>query len=255
MAMELMAEVVAAGWPDLEVAGLRDVQLLRGITVEDGPRPVRVTAVARPDATMADGLTVDVTISSTGEPAIAHYRAVVDLTAPGQAQTPLGQPFPLGDLAPLAMPVNEAYRAFLFHGPLFQGIEAVPGIGLAGARAVLRPSDPATLLGNGRGARWLVDPVVVDSALQLTLIWTRLHWDITLLPNRLSHYRRLGEGRPGEPVFLEMRVRPESQNPLCHADYLLLGPDGRPLAAVTDMVGAGSKALNRLAAGAAGRPA
>jgi hypothetical protein len=108
------------------------------------------------------------------------------------------------------------------------------------------------LLSDGRGAGWLIDPVVVDSALQLTLIWTRLHWDITLLPNRLSHLRRFGAAAPGEAVYLEMRIRQESQNPLCHADYHLFGPDGRPLAVVTDMVGAGSRALNRLAAG---RPA
>ena len=45
----------------------------------------------------------------------------------------------------------------------------------------------------------------------------------------------------------ELRIRPESTPPLCHCDHYFFAPDGRLLAAMTDVQGVGSKALNRLA--------
>jgi hypothetical protein len=52
-------------------------------------------------------------------------------------------------------------------------------------------------------------------------------------------------------VRLELRVRPESNPPLCHCDHVFLDPGDRVLATLTDVLGTGSKALNRLAGAAA----
>jgi len=52
---------------------------------------------------------------------------------------------------------------------------------------------------------------------------------------------------PGEAVRHELRVRPDSAAPMSHCDHFFIGHDGRLLATMTDMVGVGSKALNRLA--------
>ena len=54
--------------------------------------------------------------------------------------------------------------------------------------------------------------------------------------------------RDGEPVRHELRIRPESSAPLCHADHWFYGSDGRLLATLEDVVGVGTQALNRLAA-------
>jgi hypothetical protein len=42
-------------------------------------------------------------------------------------------------------------------------------------------------------------------------------------------------------------VRPESRAPLCHVDHVFTAAGGRVLGTLTDVVGTGSKALNRLA--------
>src|SRR5205823_746166 len=44
VATELMAEVVQAAWPDLHVSAVRDLQLLKGVVLADGPVTVRVAA-------------------------------------------------------------------------------------------------------------------------------------------------------------------------------------------------------------------
>ena len=45
----------------------------------------------------------------------------------------------------------------------------------------------------------------------------------------------------------ELRIRPESSPPLCHADHWFYGSDGRLLALLEDVVGVGTQTLNRLA--------
>jgi hypothetical protein len=44
-----------------------------------------------------------------------------------------------------------------------------------------------------------------------------------------------------------MRIRGESNPPMCHVDHWFYGSDGRLLATLTNVVGVGTKALNRLA--------
>jgi hypothetical protein len=46
-----------------------------------------------------------------------------------------------------------------------------------------------------------------------------------------------------------LRIRPENQAPLSHADHVFYAADGRLLATIADMEGTGSPALNRLAGG------
>ena len=44
----------------------------------------------------------------------------------------------------------------------------------------------------------------------------------------------------------ELRIRPESEPPICHADHRFQLADGRLLATLEDVVGVGTAALNRL---------
>jgi hypothetical protein len=71
---------------------------------------------------------------------------------------------------------------------------------------------------------------------------------VTLLPAEIGGYARLGAARPGELVRHELRIRPESTPPMCHCDHWFFAADGRLLATLHDVVGVGTRALNRLAA-------
>ena len=50
-------------------------------------------------------------------------------------------------------------------------------------------------------------------------------------------------------IIYELRIRPESQTPMCHADHYFFAPDGLLLGVLSDAEGTGSSALNRLAGG------
>ncbi len=191
-----------------------------------------------------------------------HYRGVVELgprTGGADLEEParsVGETSTLDNATPFPMSVADAYHDWLFHGPLFQGISAIEAIGPSGARAALRHSSPGVCLSGNPGGDWLIDPVVIDSALQMQLVWARHHWDVTMLPSTLQEYRHFRPLR-SEPrsqrgtnevagIRYELRIRPESQAPICHADHFFYGADRHLLGVLTGMMGVGSAALNRL---------
>jgi acyl transferase domain-containing protein/NAD(P)H-dependent flavin oxidoreductase YrpB (nitropropane dioxygenase family) len=252
VAMELMAELAAAASPGQPVAGLREIRLLGGLALEqDRPASVRIDAAAQA------GEEREVTIRPLAE-GRPHYRARVQLGDPLAPRDLPGlhdpsrpgiaaRPAPLPELGPFPLAVAAAYRDLLFHGPLFQGIVAIEGMDERGASATLRTSQPAQCVAGAEGLRWLLDPVLLDSALQMQVLWARLQWEVTLLPAEIGAYVRIGEPSNGEPVRHELRIRPASNLPLCHADHWFYGADGRLLALLHDVVGVGTQALNRLA--------
>ena len=242
-AMELMSEcaVVAAG---ARLEGLQQIRLLKGIVVGDGERvAIRATATPR-----AQGGEVEIVLGSS-DGSRPHYRSIARVTdEPAERLVSPEGPAELPGLAPFPMSVEAAYRDLLFHGPLFQGITAVNGMDERGSSAVLMPSTPASCVAGVSGLAWLLDPVLIDSALQVQVVWARLHWDVTLLPAEIGSYVRVSEPQEGERIRHELRIRPDSSQPLCHADHWFFGADGRLTATLGDVVGVGTQALNRLAA-------
>jgi hypothetical protein len=241
-----MAATAASARPDLQVAELRDIRLLQGVTIDGERRAVRVTA--KPDAA-SSGATMEVTVTPEGDDPRPHFRATVGLRDRPQGSASPCPPIP--GLASFPMPVEEAYATYLFHGPLFQGIEAIEGMDERGATAAVHPSAPDDCLRGmdaARGGGWVLDPVLVDCALQMQVLWARVHWDVTPLPTQIDGWRCFAQPpSPGAAVRHELRLRPESRSPICTADHWLYGPDGELVATLTGVHGVGSRALNRLA--------
>lgn len=244
VALELMAEAAAATAPHLPVSAIRDVRLLNGISVPD-PQMVRVVARQR-DGAGASHAMVEVTIASMANPARVHYRAVVEL---GSVERSRSDVEVLSGLGPFTMDAADVYRSYLFHGPTFQHIVSIDGFGPSGAISTIAPSESISCL-LGATAPWVVDPVVVDCALQMQLVWTRRYWDVTLLPNALGSIRLFEPfaSVPGTAPAIrhELRVRHESAAPICHADHAFYSDGGTLLATMSDMIGTGSRALNRV---------
>jgi acyl transferase domain-containing protein/NAD(P)H-dependent flavin oxidoreductase YrpB (nitropropane dioxygenase family)/short-subunit dehydrogenase len=247
MAMELMSEVAQRGWPDLVAAGLRDFRVLRGVVLDDGPRTVRVVARAQTHALSEHvGALVDVEIVPPGNGGPPSYRGTVVLAdrlpdPPSEAGLRPSPPLPL------PMSVEDAYRRWLFHGPLFAAIGAVEHLGPDGVVAELAPSSPRRCLRGGPDGEWLIDPVVVDAGFQLAILWSRTQHDLTPLPSRFESYRRFGPLGPA-PVRCHMTVQPSADGHVLVIRYLFVGPDGGVLGLLEGLEANCSKALNRLSA-------
>ena len=233
-AMELMAEAATLAGGGRRLTCLDGIRLLKGVMVPDDEEvPVRISA--RPA-----GGAVEVMIAGQRP----HYRALAHFAASAAGAEP---PDALPELAPFPLTAAEAYQELLFHGPIFQGIAGIAGLDERGASALLSPSEPGACVAGAEGLCWLLDPVLLDCALQVQLLWTRRQWDVTVLPTEIERYDRFDMPARGEPVRLELRIRGESANPMCRADHWFIGADGRVLASLTNVLGVGTRSLNRLA--------
>ena len=242
-AMELMAESAVAATPAQSLWGLRAIRLLKGIVVPDGGRfAVRVTATPLP----TEG-EVELAIGAADGSRL-HYRSIARLGCPDMIPPAPAAPVALPELPAFPLPLRDAYRDLLFHGPIFQKIGAIVGMDARGATAQLHPSVPGDCMSDSDALGWELDPVLLDSALQAQVLWARLQWDVTLLPAEIAGYVRFDAPRPGELVHHELRIQGQSAPPMCRADHWFFGADGRLLATLAGVVGVGTRALNRLAA-------
>jgi NAD(P)-dependent dehydrogenase (short-subunit alcohol dehydrogenase family)/acyl carrier protein len=243
MATELMAEVAALGWPELQVACVRDLFVLQGIVLRDEAKTVRVVGTS--SRMVADGpLSIAIEIVGTERPERMHYRGVVDLT-PQLPDPPPFEPLSLKNGRPPLMDLSELYRQWLFHGPLFQGIQEVKQIGTNGIVATLASSSPQGWISDASHEQWLIDPLTLDSGFQLLILWSRQHWSMTTLPSRFQAYRRFNAQSDGE-VHCEVHIRPNTGGQIIHADLVFANSRGQVMGILEDAEGGCTVALNRL---------
>jgi hypothetical protein len=86
---------------------------------------------------------------------------------------------------------------------------------------------------------------MLDGGLQLLILWSRQHLDMTTLPSRFRAYRRFAI-EPGKEVHCKVSIRPETGRQTIHADILFLNPGGGTIGILEDIEGSCTKALNRL---------
>jgi hypothetical protein len=252
VASELMAELVQKSWPDLHVVGVRELQLLKGVVLDNGPRPVKVIARAQVEPPSdRQGIDVNVEIRDVNTSGPLHYRATVEL-APELPEPPPYTAANGDGMRPFPMSVAEAYRQWLFHGPRLQAITEIEGISEHGTRAILDASAPPPALRGQSHPRWLIDPVIFDSGLQLFLLWARAHLDKTPLPSRFLRYRRFGS-LSDTKLRCHLQILERSRDPLYYMNVAFVGPDGRLRGLLEEMEGTCSRSLNRLAAASAAR--
>jgi hypothetical protein len=224
------------------VTAVRDLRVLRGISFERGSQSARIVASAPKEmqGVVRVGMRAEI-----GEQHHLHDTADVEL-GPRLIVPAPNAPLQLVNPRPLPISIAEAYDQWLFHGPLFAGIADVEALGDNGIIAALSSSTPKRCLAESPEGHWLIDPVMVDSALQLIILWARTYLDMTPLPARLTCYHRYA-GPISGAVRCEARVRHIAGTPVIHADFRFIDRAGKVVGWLEGLEGTCSKALNRLA--------
>lgn len=247
-AIELMAEMVKWGWPDLEIVRLRDIRVQRGLILRAGPEAVRIAA--RPygqPPTEHSGVVVHVEITDATPAQRAYYRATVELAEhlppPPRYQMTYARP-----LQPFAETVSQAYAKYLFHGPTLQCIAEIEGINREGIVARVTPSSPERCLTWRPLGPWLIDPVVIDSGFQLAIVWARSMHNITPLPSRFQVYHRYGP-LTGSAIRCYLYSQADPDSLIMHTTLFFVTPDGWVMGMFEGAESTCSRTLNRLASG------
>jgi malonyl CoA-acyl carrier protein transacylase len=243
MVLEMAAEVAATVHPGKEVVRVSNVQVLRGITYKTGGEKILIIEANYTE--IDDVFYTDIEVRGDQTNTGVHYRAQVELTS----ELPMPpadhrKPQPLVNPRALPITISEAYDSWLFHGPLFAGIIKVEALGENGIIGWLQPSAAKDLFNPPPPSGWLIDPVLVDSALQLSLLWARTYLDQTPLPARLGCYHRFAK-TPSGPILCHMSI--QHLQPFVRSDVSFFDEKGRSIGFIESVEGTLSKALNRLA--------
>jgi NADP-dependent 3-hydroxy acid dehydrogenase YdfG len=216
VAVEWIARAARACRPDLVVTEVRDLEVVRGIRVDGfdaGGAELRVHARQLENG---DGATV---LTEIRDPdGKVRYRARVRLEDTA--------PTPIGVLkAPEVGPWEDrtVYDGrVLFHGPAFQVVKAVGGVGDEGLTATLDG-----LVERGwDAAGWVTDPAALDGLLQLGVLWTERGISGASLPTGVGSLQLFRPGPVDGPVQAFVRRREVGRD---HArfDAALVDSEGR----------------------------
>ncbi len=101
-------------------------------------------------------------------------------------------------LVPYPMARDEIYQSVLFHGPALQGIEQIEGWGeRAIAGWVSTSPAPSEWIERPLRNTWLTDPLAIDSAFQLVVLWCSEQLGANSLPVSIGGYRQFRRCMPG----------------------------------------------------------
>jgi hypothetical protein len=238
VALEMLAETAAAARPGEKLTAIRNLRNFQGVTYPDGaPRKL----VAESGAPLEFALRA----SDTNH---MHYRAEAEY---GGKLPPLPPRLILGSPRPFPISIPEAYERWLFHGPGFGGIVSIDKIGDNGIIGKLKTSTPASLVHPEEGGKWLIDPLVADSSLQLCLVWARATFDQTPLPSLIDAYYFVkpfdhSPLEPAKEVLCEMEILSRPGNPLLRCRPVFYNEAGELIGWAEGVEVNMSKSLNRI---------
>jgi hypothetical protein len=240
VALESMAELVAAIRPDWHVTQVTGIRQFKGVLVER-PREILLRGTLVQQSDSSDQWAVR--IFDSGQPARPCYEATLVLAA--RKNEPPAPPSleTIHDAFPLSP--ADAYQEWLFHGPAFQAIERFGGCNEKGIDASVRPSSWRHCVGDDSEAGWLIDPIVLDVGPQLAILWSRAMHGTTTLPNRMEAYERYGSFQEG-PIDVAVRVGDIADAQTFMADVWFLH-SGTVVGVMRGLEGASSASLNRVA--------
>jgi hypothetical protein len=214
LSLEWIAEGAAQRNPGLVVAGVDDMKLYKGVIL-NGPAAatveVRAGKAVRVDTVRGEfRVEVEICGSLSGGREAPLARATVVLANRLSAGSPRlfhrtagGYPHGRGEI----------YESLLFQGPAMQGIERVDGCSARGISGWARTAPaPSEWIARPNRGKWLFDPLAIDCAFQLVVLWCRKQVGASSLPTGIRSYRQCKSQFPAGGVRIVAEVREASES-------------------------------------------
>jgi hypothetical protein len=105
---------------------------------------------------------------------------------------------------------------------MLHGIRTVDGCDDTGIVATAKSnSAPSEWMARPLRSRWIAEPLAIDSAFQLLILWTLWKHDLGSLPTRFTSYRQYRADFPEDGVRIEVRIASQdSQRVVADIDWL-----------------------------------
>ena len=259
-ALEMMAEAVISAYPGYSVRKVHRLDIPSGI-VFDAPTK-QITVVTEEVSRSEMGVRVKVALNTGAPLKRTNFKAVMELSRSGSGETQRLAQWPpdvvrhfaqLSELSVIADKVDEVpspsdiYGSWLFHGPIFQGIKDIHTLGSSGILGTVQAAEESTCFAETNGDKWVIDPVLFDSSMQLAGVWARHNLDITVLPTGFRTLHILGTIQSGEELYGRIFINPGATARELTCELAIYRKNGEMVMLVEGLGGVGSKSLNRLA--------
>lgn len=240
--LEWMAHAALHGNPGLKFAGVEGLRIFQGVQLDEST-PVTIRVLGG-KATRREGgqYVVSTEVRGTkGGRDIAHSRAEIVLA---EALVPAPEMVRLPETDPFARSASDAYDLFLFHGDMLRGLERIDGIGNTGAVAFSRPApSPDEWMASPVRNAWLTDPLILDCAFQLMILWSHHVHRAASLPCFVGSYRQYQRNFPTEGALICVRVQRDNGT-VVRADIDFVAQDGQIIASMTEVEHVIDRSLN-----------
>jgi acyl transferase domain-containing protein/NAD(P)-dependent dehydrogenase (short-subunit alcohol dehydrogenase family)/acyl carrier protein len=230
--LEWLAQAAMTRNPGMVYCGVDGLRLLKGVVLRE-TLPETIRALAGKAVRVEGHWVVPVELRGVlaDDREVLHARGQVVL---GDAYP--SKPAPAEDPSLPAYPssVREIYRDLLFHGPDLQGIIDLEGSGDAGIIASVSAAPaPSEWVVNPLRNQWLTDPLALDCAFQMMILWSIERTGSGSLPTFIGRYRQFRRAFPSDGVRVVARVTEASAHK-ARADIDFLDDRGETVARIED---------------------
>ena len=188
--MECHAKASEKNNPGLVFAGMDNMRLLKGIKPGNGEIKVSVNlGKCQPEGTKWVIPSNIVSEDNNGRDAFIHSSCRIILKD-GRPAPPVLSSDAFMKPSPYSLSAKEAYSSTLFHGDRMQSIKSISGYSEKGIEITTRLSPhPEEWIKNYPGSRWVIDPMMLDSAFQAAILWSREKMGQVCLPVYIASLR------------------------------------------------------------------
>jgi acyl transferase domain-containing protein/acyl carrier protein len=230
--LEWLAHAALHGAPGLQFHGFNDLRVTTGLKLGHGAQ-AHVRALAGKPVKQDKLFVVPVELRGRHKNGreLIYSRAEIVL-AQALPKAPPADAAPA--VGPVGFDVTRAYRELLFHGPDLQGLAELVGRAPRAfvARAYPAPP-PADWFEFPLRSGWLADPLVLDTAFQVMILWTQTEHASGSLPSFVGRFRQFRKAYPPDPLTVVARITRDDAK-FARADIDFLAPDGQIVAQMQD---------------------
>jgi acyl carrier protein len=190
LAVEWFLRAARACRPDLVLAAVKQVKVLRGIKLENYAGAGDLFVISA--HLLSNGSGAQIGVELRGKNNVLHYSATVGMTKVA-VTAPASEAEPILDAWTQAA-VYDGH--VLFHGPSFQVIDSVQGVSRDGIVGKLSGTEKSAWPAES----WRSDAAAMDGGLQLALLWSRHVLGGAVLPMAMGEYRSYRDGLADGPL-------------------------------------------------------
>jgi len=207
--------------PGLTLQGLDDMRIFQGIKLDREKKLIRLLAgKARKKGSVYE-VDVEIRNGNQNDMEMIHSRATAILTDELKTPPVFKKTNDIGS-KPYSRSMDEVYDKILFHGYDLRGIQKIVGYSPCGMVARIAPAPaPAKWMKEPLRSRWISDPLVLDSAFQMAIIWCFEERSIVSLPSYSAKYRQYRTTFPSDGVTAVLEVKDVSDHKM-KADFTFL---------------------------------